>query len=210
MKDLIREVEAKIETAVRRLGFVRRHKSGPLTVEISAGIVGRLGLPRATRRTRDTIFVGPAVGLRHEHVEQLLSQLVGTRQRPSAVSPTITTNIGYVMPERRYLEWEFGPEGDLKAGAEDLAQAVERYGLPFMKEHGSLPGIIDALHQFGVRIRSRYTLPVAAYLNDGPRAAVSELERFVEAMKGAPTSAAAERFLAFAETLRRRMMEASL
>jgi hypothetical protein len=49
--------------------------------------------------------------------------------------PTISTALGYLMAEGRYLEWLFEPAPfDYGSESQRMVKAVEVYGIPFMTE----------------------------------------------------------------------------
>ena len=72
------------------------------------------------------------------------------------------TNVGYVMPPRRYREWEFYPGSDLSKIAAEMAEAVVEYGFPFMEHAASLESLADMFqaNQYGARATKAYDYPV--------------------------------------------------
>jgi hypothetical protein len=91
------------------LGFKKR--AGEIfTMGLSHDVIGWLGLNRATRhRQRGEVEIYPIVGVRHQEVERLVSELRGDRFH-SYVPCTLSTPVGYLLPQQAYAAWVFGPD----------------------------------------------------------------------------------------------------
>jgi hypothetical protein len=87
----------------------------------------------------------PIVGVRHQAVERLVARLCNEKFREYQ-SPTVATPIGYVMPERRDIVWEFGGEHGMAASSE-FVTAVISYGVPFMRSLRDPEAIESAINR---------------------------------------------------------------
>ena len=133
------------------------------------------------------------VGLISEPVEKLLIELAPEEFK--APCPSLTSSIGYLMPEHRYIQWNFGIDADLDSHLmqiRELAAKIQHFGLPMMEENRSLSAIISALERCDHSSiqRAVYHLPVAYILAKRSEVAESYLSRQLEEMRGRTDSAA--------------------
>lgn len=130
---------------LEHVGF-RKRAGAIFTLELAAEVTGWLGLNHASRhRPTGQVEVNPVVGVRHQAVEQLIAELREDKSQ-EYTAPTVSTPIGYVMPEHRYMSWEFGGQHGTVAGS-DLIAAIRNYGIPFMRSLTSLPALFDAVNK---------------------------------------------------------------
>jgi hypothetical protein len=161
-KKLLAEIVAIAESKLKLLGF-RKTKSiyvCPLTEDAS----GLLGLNTATHRGDGRVGINPVVGVRHERIQKMFEEL----SRESGLSATISISLGYLMPENKYLEWLFEPPPfDYRSECEKMVQAVELYGIPFMKLKTKLEDLLQDLEQlrFTVIENAVYRVPIAYLLS---------------------------------------------
>jgi len=178
-------------------------KSGLIfTFPLNEGMAGWIGLNIASSRSDGLIGVNPVVGVRSEQVEILVKQLGGeTRGGPSA---TVSTALGYLMPEKRFLEWLFeqSPGFDYVSEAKKIALAIESYGIPFMRTTASLGAVIENLEhlRFSFKESAMYRLPVAYLLGDKLDLAASYVNDQMQAMAGRQ-DASAFRYREFAKAV---------
>lgn len=192
------------ETELARLGF-RRRSQGVLTLDADGDVLGWLGLNRATRH--GVLEVNPVVGVRHQRVERLVAELTGARFHPWS-PPTLSSHLGYLMPQRAYLPWVVRAVEEAPGVAAAMAAAVAEHGLPFVRANASLAVLAASLAGgTGMPEQVGYRLPVAWHLlGDDARAEqvlASGLARLGEA-----DHPAAREFRGFAEGLRWRLRRA--
>lgn len=118
-----------------------KKKSGDIfTIKLTEGFIGWLGLNRA--KHPQGIELNPVVGVRCQELEGLLSMIL--KEKPHKyIPPTVSISLGYLMPEQRYSFWVFR-EDSITGSSADMAEAIVRYGVPFMESAASL-GEIGAL-----------------------------------------------------------------
>jgi hypothetical protein len=61
------------------------------------------------------------------------------------VPPTLSSNIGYLTDERRYLSWSFPTEQPYQEVVADLVDVLARCGDPFMRSLSTFEAILAAL-----------------------------------------------------------------
>jgi len=158
------------EIATRVLGDsgLRKRKE-VFTRHISEDVLGWVGLNTAAHREYGKLEINPVIGVRHQPLEALVAQLIGMKYH-SYVPPTVATPIGYLMPGRKYAAWLFESGVDHVSNVEKMAEAINRYGFPFMEANTTLQALIDTmLHSgFGYPHQLAYRIP-AAYLLVGEK-----------------------------------------
>lgn len=137
------EITQAIGLGLRDLGFEKRKFR--FSKRIDKDRLGWCAL-NVARKHLNGIGINAVVGLAFEPVESLIERALPER-RPGT---TFYTSIGYLTPERRYLEWIFPLDRsiDMKAEANKIVNAVALYGVPFMNQFPALDTIIEALEQF--------------------------------------------------------------
>lgn len=142
-KDFIKEV---LETCERRLTIsgMRRRKSGIGTWPLSDDFQGWIGLNVETRRGDGTMVVNPNVGVRCDRIHRIIAS-VRSEKFHAYSPPTIVQGLGYLMPQRTYVPFVFHKNTRISQVADDLADAVEQYGIPYMRRNANLKAIIERL-----------------------------------------------------------------
>ena len=190
-KELLKQVVRKITEQVKSLGFKKR-EGEIYTCEAAEGFLGWLGLNRAIRA--GVIAINPVVGVRCQELERLLSDLRGEKAH-SYVPPTISSPLGYLMPEQNFRQWFFETAEDLSQ-VQDLVVAFCDYGIPFIRSTVS----VDALQQ---RFESRldaiepngtYRLPLVMAMRGEKTAALQICEDILGGMGNPITADAYRRF----------------
>jgi hypothetical protein len=177
------------------LGF-RKRAGAIFTVELDDPVIGWLGLNAATEhQPAGRASVNPVVGVRHQTVERIVAALLDEQFHPY-VGPTVSTPIGYVMPEQSFTTWQFGDK-DSQSQADELLTAVENYGLPFMRDHVELESIRDAIEQGNAEF-GEYRLPVVLSLLGRDDEAVRMIDDRLQELGDADNPFAHE-FRAYAE-----------
>lgn len=188
-----------IASELRPLGFLKSKSIYlcPLGEDAS----GWLGLNAATHRSDGRIGINPVVGVRHERIENMIEGLLGEKE--SRLAPTISTPLGYLMPEGQYLEWLFEPPPfDNASECEKIVKAVETYGVPFMKSNAALEDIIRDLEQlrFASRDTALYRSPIAYLLAGKTELAVAHVKKQLEEVEER-NDLAAQQYKIFASNL---------
>lgn len=186
---------ARIEEGLESLSFCK--KPVGFSRELQKDASGYVGLPVSTQLPRGRIGVAPVVGVIYLPLEHLLGTLSEVfRSRNDA---TLTVEVGYLAPQKKFIEWVFDPTLDASPEISKLIRAIETYGLPFMEEHTRLGSIIAELeaNRFTVNDLRRYRLPVAFFLakrrDEARRFIEQELKDLVSR-----TDSAADQFREFA------------
>ncbi|HEY1799458.1 MAG TPA: hypothetical protein VGG46_00875 [Terriglobales bacterium] len=164
------------------------------TCALAPNFAGWVGLNLIQNRNDGRVGVNSIIGVVSKQIEALLERLSPFDQ--AFPKPTITTSLGYLMPEKRYQEWLFVPQMnfDYISEAKKIKQAIELYGLPFMNANASLEAITEDLEhlRFSFRESVVYRLPVAYLLGDKTELAMEYVKRQLEILNGRQDDAAAK------------------
>jgi hypothetical protein len=153
---------------MKRIGFRKRAGIDIYTIELADSIIGWVGMNRASSGgSAGELELWPIIGLRHQEVEQIVSELKG--KEPNDFHPaTVFWPLRYIMPEELRQHWWFTPENAPEM-ARVVADAIEKWGLPWMREHASLAKICElAEDAFGEDSALGYTRPVLWQLLGNP------------------------------------------
>jgi hypothetical protein len=184
------------------LGF--RKRSGRIfTIPVSDGMMGWVGLATSVGgRPKGQRGVSPTVGLRHHEVERIVAELLGEKFAPD--QPTVSHPLGYLMPERSNIQWEFGRADD-QSEARSMVGAIRAYGLPFIWDHADLDRLCALIDTgIGFEHQLQFSRPVANWLA-GRQARAIELVDATLIDQGSRTDPAAVQFRDFAVVLRERI-----
>ena len=175
------------EELLRELSSFGVQKKGDVfRLPFGDGFSGFVGLNFIMYEAGRSIGLNPIVGLISEPVEKLLIELA--QEEFKAPCPSLTSSIGYLMPARRYIQWNFDIDADLETHLKqvrELAAKIQHFGFPMMEENRSLSAIISALerHEHSSIQHAVYHLPIAYMLSKRLEAAESYLSRQLEEMR---------------------------
>jgi len=194
-----------VKPLLTKLGFHTR-RGGIFTIELSEHVLGWLGLNRATKhRLAGEVEINPVVGVSHEQIERLVDELRG--EKPEGYVPaTISTPLGYLLPEGRYRAWIF-TDDRAEAVAADMVATIAEYGLPFMRSFTDLDSLSRALEprsKFAIEDNAQYRRPLAWLLAGDEKRAFAELEKAL-ALLGERSDIAATDLRRFANAFANRL-----
>lgn len=202
MRDLIAAFTGATRAVMTEAGW--RKRSGDVySVALGDGFHATLGLNRSS--TRHPLAVNPVVGVRYEPLERLMAELLGADSRSFVA--TLAKPIGYLMPERRFLQVQIAACDDAHGAAEQIRDLAQRFGLPFAHGLANIQSLMVALEgreYLPNPERARLLLPALHYLRGDPgaaQAAVSSGLRELEKYGQDPSVAVVAEFERFAGAL---------
>jgi len=157
-KRVVEYLSAELDSSDFRLG------KGNLTVQLDSEFTGHVGFNFALHRTDGLIGLNPIMNIVCRQIEDALIDLTeGAERRPV---PSLTSALGYLTPEHRFLEWLFDPKAspaDHVQESKRIAKGITLYGVPFLREYATLETVVTCLEQskFSFVERANYHLPVA-------------------------------------------------
>jgi hypothetical protein len=166
--------------------------------EITEGVTGVVGFGVATHRSDGRVGVNPVIGVSFGTIEDRIGAWT-EEKLDDYISMTISSPLGYITPEKRFLEWLFEPGFDNASEVRRMVRAIREYGLPFMKSYSELDSITEALEskRFTINQSRAYRLPIAYLLQGKTDLANLAVNKEVIAL-GDRTDAAARNYRRFA------------
>jgi hypothetical protein len=159
-KGFIANLESSVSEQLSSLGFAKRQSL--FAKKHNDETTGLIGLMTANDRPDGLIGVSPVVHVESPRIRIELNRLLG--EKPSRVQPSVSSALGYLMPERRHLEWLFDPQQALSKTEEldRMCLAVKLYSEPFYEKMSSLHALTEALErlEFSFKERAVFHLPV--------------------------------------------------
>jgi hypothetical protein len=182
-RQLITEIENNVANDLARFGFGQNGQMATLSVK--QDFLGLVGLNIASHRSDGLVGVIPMVLLECLPLAAAVNRLTG--RKAGNQQPSLSTALGYLMPENRFLEWLFDPKEELsRSEVTRMCHAIERYGVPFLNENASLERIIKSLEQYTFSFKdvAMYHLPVAYQLEGEREKARKYVNVQIEELKG--------------------------
>ena len=168
---------------------------------VAKGFLGWLSLNVILARADGAVGLNPIVGVVSEEIEAILRSTSGWPQP----APTISVSLGYLTPEKRYIEWVFSPDATaaLEVEAERVVEYMRRYAIPFIESNASLPTVIANLEEIGptsYKESAVYRLPAAYFVQGDTERARRCIQKELAAI-GPRTDKAANDYRLFAAQL---------
>jgi hypothetical protein len=174
---------------------------GIFTLGVTDDVIGWIGLNKAIRGQGGVLEINPVVGVRNQQIERRVSDLTGDKFS-EVVPPTLSGNLGYLMPENKYRPFMFHENDPIEPIVEELVAEVQTYGLPFVRTNADMGNLVKNLStcRFAVSFVAAYRIPIGFFLLGqlDDAGAFLETER---AKVEASEDPAALRFKAFAANL---------
>ena len=209
MQPFMKTVLALLKERLISLGF--RKRKHLFTTSVSEDVIGVVGLNQATSgRGRGVLEINPVIGIENLRVGRLVAELVGEKFDETGLW-LAQANVGYLSPASEYVPYLFVEGTSPDRLADQLVDAANTYGLPFIRSNVPLPALLETMHstRFGNPWNREYGIPVALYLLGRN----SEADAFLNdelAKVGSRTDPASHRFRGFANRLREQMMKPAL
>lgn len=184
MNELKKELTKQVSKMCKGLGF--RKTKGAYFIPISDDIWGSLMFGMYCKYGH--VLVDVVVGIRVEKVEQLILDLTETRggyNDKKFHKSTISSQIGYLMPEKDYKDWDFYAGNDNSILMEDLRITIQTYAFQYYKKYNTFNSIYNLfLMGKGINIsyREEY-LPAFFYVNGEKEKGIQFIKETIEKYK---------------------------
>jgi hypothetical protein len=203
-KELITSVSNIARQQLLLRGFSQRRKDSRFTIQLNDDVVGSVGLNRAVNTGDGSLQINPVVAVSHQPLEKLVAELRGVKFDRDAA--TLLTNLGYVMPQKDELSYEFTGYNEHAPTVSDMMNRIARYGIPWMRSYIELESVQRAIVQlkYGWRDHFSWREPVGFYLLGNIRDAKASLQKHLGRIGKRDTMADHE-YREFARNLKRRL-----
>lgn len=182
-KEFIKSVRDACLKKLTDIGM-RKRSGGIATIEVADGFTGWVGLNEETQRYDGCMRINLNVGLRYDPAHKLIAEIYG--QKPHAyIPPTISENVGYLVPGRdSYIQFTFRPTEPIEPKADELANIVKQYGLPYMKKYAEIKALISQIRKDAIWDYSGELMLATSYVSG---ASPRELHRIIDERKAIAT-----------------------
>src|SRR5207248_2932149 len=182
------------------IGFKKR-AGGIFTAELGDEVLGWVGLNRASEHQPKGHFeVNPVIGIRLQRVEHEVARLSSRGFHPY-LPPTVSTPLGYLMPEARYKAWIIRSPDGPPAAVRLVADAIDAYGLPFIKANAANDAVVQLLDHRRLEPPQVYRVAVIQAFAGSPADGILLLSEAVQRL-GTRKDPAAKALRAFSERFR--------
>lgn len=157
-KNVIKEIEDRL----KNIGFHKKHSL--LFYDICEDAIGSIGLGASHFGMATEMALNPVIAVRYLPEVKLVAELAEKEYNPY-IAATVASNLGYLMPERRFLNWTFNEDSDHSGTINNLVDEVKEHGIPFIKKHSEIGSILRLLDPEELFFPDReYSIPVLYFL----------------------------------------------
>lgn len=179
---LKKEIKKGLATICNRIGF--KKKQYYFIKSIDNNVIATCGFGMATHVAKDHIYVNVIIGVSHLDVEELYA-ILAEIDKP-LLQTTIGIQIGYLMPESCFKEWDFVENADNSSLYEDILKNIQTYGFAYQEKMKNFNNLLEAFEKRvpGVlnQARDRY-LPILYYLKGDKQRGLKAIEEAIERQK---------------------------
>lgn len=111
-------------------------------------------------------FLSPSIGVIYKDMDNIRDKLKGWEPKGDGeLGGGIGLPLGYLMPENTFIEWFFSRNEDVDSETNKMADAIIKYGFPFLEELSNRDNVIYDLEIGKYPDLDGTMLPVFHYLN---------------------------------------------
>jgi hypothetical protein len=176
-REFIKEINKGISEMCKEIGFKKKQYFfiKPYTENVIAVLCWGI----YTRQMRGHVFVSAFVGVTYKDVEELFCKLCGIDN--PVFDFTILKQIGYVMPEDSYKEWDFVEGSDNSGIFKDLFRHIKTYGFEYFEKMKDFNNLFQTFEKGSVLNISRdRRLPILYYLKGEKEKGLKFIEEALE------------------------------
>ena len=178
-----KEVEKGLATISKEVGF--KKKKYNFYKPINELVYATLGFGMATHKDKGHIYVNVTIGVSHKDVEELRAKATGYNSL-DIMQPTIGIQIGYLMQDNSFKEWDFVENADNSSLYEDILKNIQTYGFAYQEKMKDFDNLLEAFEKRVPGVlnqgRDRY-LPILYYLKGDKQRGLKAIEEAIERQK---------------------------
>ncbi|MCQ2217429.1 MAG: hypothetical protein MJZ33_02960 [Paludibacteraceae bacterium] len=122
-----KNIEKQMEERILSMGFVKKKKD--YYKKWGADIYAVISISSSTGYHVHCRRYGITIEIINEEVQKYEHKLMN--EDPKRNLPTLSIQLGYLMPVRRFMEWEFSYENSNEETFSEMFNAIETYAFPF-------------------------------------------------------------------------------
>ena len=171
-----------LKTELGKMGF--KKKGYNFFLKINDNVYAAIGFTTASHQIKGRTLLNPIIGISHDDVNAVYDNLCGIRH---VLAPTIWIPIGYLMPEKKYKEWELVNDTDNTETLSDMLLTIRQYGMEYWHKMTDFNTLFDAVIARPIGLlkdRQNRLLPILYYMRGEKEkgqqvidAAIKEMQR---------------------------------
>lgn len=143
-KEFIQAVRQACNDALTARGFRKRGGANIFTYDFNTDILGWIGLSDAVRESEHYMPVFPNIGVCWPAVSKKILEIT-CQSQPYRYWPVVASNLYGITNDPRHRQFDFYKGKCPEPLADELADRIEEFGLPFMKKLSDPDAVIRAL-----------------------------------------------------------------
>lgn len=184
MSPLRKELEKHLKEMCQEMGF-KRNKSQFYVKQIDENAYGTLGFTLASFQQKGHIFVSCLVGVSFRPLEELFRRYEESPDN-NAIYPTLSQQIGYFTPARRFIEWDYDDNINSVELFNEIKEVIIKYGYPVFQKYSNCDELLQAFLDCNVGA-STVSIPIGRailyYLKGQPQKALECIDEGVTKKK---------------------------
>ncbi|KAF0203984.1 MAG: hypothetical protein FD170_673 [Bacteroidetes bacterium] len=173
------EIEKGISGLCKTIGFKR--KKFNYFKAMNENVFATLGFGLSSHAALGHVYVNITVGVIHRNVEDIRTRLIGYNSL-EIMQPTIGIQLGYLMPEKSFKEWDF-TENNRTPLFEDMLNSIQAYGFAYHEKMSDLNILFEAIEnrEHGVLNQARdMYLPILHFIRGDKQKGLTAIEEAIE------------------------------
>lgn len=183
MKELTKKVMLLLGEKLIEFGF-KKKMLNTFVRQLDDNRIQNIGFTFANCGQKYSFYLNPVIGVSYKNVNRLDAQLNNALpfKYPEYVYATISTPLGYLMPENTFREWKFSNQEDVEIEVDSMANAIIKYGLPYLNEFSDEDNLVYGLEcdKFHIGEEKYDLLPIFYYLRGNKERALQCIENAIE------------------------------
>ena len=179
MSPLRKELEKHLKEMCQEMGF-KKAKYGYYR-QINDDFIANVMFPCASYQVKHHILVACTIGISSILIENIFRQcaeVTGIKEYGN----TVQTDIGYIMPQNHYKEWDYSEQTYTSIFFKDIRTTIEKYAYPFFDRYSNLDSIERSILNgaFHTTTDRDILLAIIAYLREDKVLAQGYLDKFIK------------------------------
>lgn len=180
MREMRKKIMPVLDIRLGEYGFKRKKTYDVFIKEINDNLLYTIGFG-VSHGSVGVFYLNPNVAVLYKDENDIEMMLRGIKSDiPDYVGGRIGLPLGYLMPEKTYIEWRFSRNEDVTGEANKMADAIIKYGFPFLEELSNRDNVIYGLEIGKYSDLDGTMLPVFHYLNGNIKRALECIDENIK------------------------------
>ena len=180
MKEQRKKLMSLVENRLAEYHFIRKKTYDVFIKKFNDNIIYTIGFG-ISHPNIGHFNLYPHINMLYKNVYQIEKLLIGDYSRiPPYVGGTIGTTIRYIMPEKTFIEWKFSKFDDFTSEANNMIDAIVKYGFPYLEKYSKIENIIYDLEIGEYKDIRGIKLPILHYINGNTQRAFECIDQYIK------------------------------